>query len=80
MNDDLNTAVTSMASLPQWPAFVRAFREKRESWLNDCKAAAVYQNHAELVQTMARASECDDWIAIFEEVSRKIHGSTDDTD
>jgi hypothetical protein len=68
-----------MASLPQWPAFVAAFKDKRESWLTDCKGPAVYQNHAELVQTIARASECDDWITIFEEVSRKVHGPTDDT-
>lgn len=78
MNDDINTVLTSMASLPQWPAFVAAFKERHDDWVNDTRDARVYTVHAEMVHVTARAAECAHWLDLFEEVSRKVHGPTED--
>ena len=47
--DPLMLALTAMASLPQWPEFVKGFKDRRRQWLEDTKGPQVYQNHAELV-------------------------------
>jgi hypothetical protein len=76
---EVELAVSAMASLDQWKAFVGGFVDRREQWVADTRQPVVYQNHAELASVNARIAECDHWLSIFEEVSRKVHGPTDDT-
>jgi hypothetical protein len=76
---EVELAVSAMASLDQWKSFVGGFMDRREQWVADTRQPVVYQNHAELASVNARIAECDHWLSIFEEVSRKVHGPTDDT-
>lgn len=68
---DLMLALTAMASLPQWPVFVQAFKSRNDDWNEDESRPPVYQNHAELVQVTARAAENRYWIEIFESAEKK---------
>lgn len=70
--DPMLLALTAMASLPQWPAFVEGFKDRRRQWLEDVKGPMVYQNHAELVAVTSRAAENDHWITLFEDAARKL--------
>jgi len=70
--DPLMLALTAMASLPQWPEFVKGFKDRRRQWLEDTKGPQVYQNHAELVAVTARASENDHWITLFTDAGKKL--------
>lgn len=60
--DQLAMAIDSLSGSPFWPAFVQAFKERREEWIRDSRMANVYQSHAELVQVTARVAELDHWI------------------
>ena len=72
----VRVAITSMASLPQWPDFLLAIANRREQWLADSKSPQVYQNHAELVAVTARAAECDYFLELFSEATKSV---TDDS-
>lgn len=72
--DQLKLAITAMASLPQWPEFLKAFKERRRQWLEDTKGPQVYQNHSELVSVTARAAENDHWITLFESLAKRSTG------
>ena len=80
MKDELNNVMTAMASLPQWPAFVAAFKERHDDWVKDTRDARVYTSHAEMVHVTARAAECAHWLETFESVSRKVHGPSNDAE
>ena len=55
--DSLVVAITGLMQTPHWAEFEKAIEERRNQWIEDSSSPQIYQNHAELAHTVARAAE-----------------------
>lgn len=70
--DTLVVAITGLMQTPYWEEFEKAIEDRRNQWLEDTAQPAVYQNHAELTQTVARANELSWLQTIFTSCRARI--------
>jgi hypothetical protein len=64
--DSLMVAVTGLMQTPHWEEFEQAVKDRHNAWLEDTTTPQVYQNHAELASTNARAAELRWFLQTFD--------------
>lgn len=64
--NSVKLAAAMLADNENFKTIMQYLRTRREGWVRDYRAPAVYQNHAELVATTTRVAELDDLLDLLE--------------